>query len=146
MISIRSHSRKWPWRDCQPLIALVARSYLFCAGTRDLCVASYWIDTFVLKNWGKYLCYFAASSSPLRGNPTQCSRGSKKNFWRRCRGVCAKSTYQVPITIPISRITLFAICLSFSSPPLHPCRFIGPLFSVRLFSLASCFLCPNGPA
>ena len=33
----------------------------------------------------------------------------------------------------ISRITLFAICLSFSSPPLHPCRFIRPLFSVRLF-------------
>ena len=45
-----------------------------------------------------------------------------------------KSTYQVPITIPISRITLFAICLSFSSPPLHPCRFILPLFSIRLFS------------
>ena len=38
-----------------------------------------------------------------------------------------KSTYQVPITIPISCITLFAICLSFSSPPLHPCRFIRPL-------------------
>ena len=45
--------------------------------------------------------------------------------------LCKKSTYQVPITIPISRITLFAICLSFSSPPLHPCRFIRP-FSIRL--------------
>ena len=33
-----------------PFIALVARSYLFCAGTRDLRVASYWIDTLVLKN------------------------------------------------------------------------------------------------
>ena len=32
----------------------------------------------------------------------------------------------------ISRITLFAIWLSFSSPPLHPCRFIRPLISVRL--------------
>ena len=40
-------------------------------------MVSYWIDTLVLKNSGKYLCYFAASSSPLRGNPTQCSRGSK---------------------------------------------------------------------
>ena len=29
---------------------------------------SYWIDTLVLKNWGKYLRYFAASSLPLRGN------------------------------------------------------------------------------
>ena len=29
IISIRSHSRKWPWRDWQPLIALVASSYHF---------------------------------------------------------------------------------------------------------------------
>ena len=76
IISIRSHFRKWPWRDWQPLSALVALSYCFCVGTRDSRVASYWIDTLVLKNWGKYLRYFAASSSPLRGNPTQCSRGS----------------------------------------------------------------------
>ena len=37
--------------------------------------------------------YFAASSSPLRGNPTHCSRGSKKNFWRRCRGGSRKSRF-----------------------------------------------------
>ena len=76
IISIRSHFCKWPWRDWQPLSALVALSYCFCVGTSDSRVASYWIDTLVLKNWGKYLRYFAASSSPLRGNPTQCSRGS----------------------------------------------------------------------
>ena len=29
IISIRSHSRKWPWRDWQPLTALVASSYRF---------------------------------------------------------------------------------------------------------------------
>ena len=29
--------------------------------------ASYWIDTLVLKNWGKYLRYFAASPFPLQG-------------------------------------------------------------------------------
>ena len=34
----------------------------------------------------------------------------------------------------IPRITLFAICLSFSSPPLHLCRFICPS-SIRLFRL-----------
>ena len=66
---------------------------MFCAGTWDSLIASYWIDTLVLKNRGKYLRYFAASSSPLRGNPTQCLRGSKKNFWRRCRGVYAKSQH-----------------------------------------------------
>ena len=67
IISIRSHSRKWPCRDWQPLIALVARIYLFCVGARDSHVASYWIDTLVLKNWGKYLRYFAASPFPLQG-------------------------------------------------------------------------------
>ena len=33
-----------------PFIALVARFLFFCVGTRDLSVASYWIDTLVLKN------------------------------------------------------------------------------------------------
>ena len=96
----------------------------------------------------------------FKGKPTQCSRGSKKDFWRRCRGdlrqvksrfdsrqraisgtVAGKSTHKsrhtkYPSQTLIPRITLFAICLSFSSPPLHPCRFIRPLFSIRLFSLA----------
>ena len=33
-----------------PFIALVARFLFLCVGTRDLRVASYWIDTLVLKN------------------------------------------------------------------------------------------------
>ena len=33
-----------------PFIALAARFLFVCVGTRDLCVASYWIDTLVLKN------------------------------------------------------------------------------------------------
>ena len=33
-----------------PFIALVARLLFVCVGTRDLRVASYWIDTLVLKN------------------------------------------------------------------------------------------------
>ena len=78
IIFIRSHFCKWPWRYWQPFVALVARFLIVCAGTRDLRVVSYWIDTLVLKNWGKYLRYFTASSSPLRGNPTQCSRGSNE--------------------------------------------------------------------
>ena len=50
-----------------PFIALVARFLFVCVGTRDLRVASYWIDTLVLKNRGKYLRYFAASPFPLQG-------------------------------------------------------------------------------
>ena len=33
-----------------PFIALVARFLFVCVGTRELCGASYWIDTLVLKN------------------------------------------------------------------------------------------------
>ena len=33
-----------------PFIVLVARFLFVCAGTRDLRVVSYWIDTLVLKN------------------------------------------------------------------------------------------------
>ena len=57
--------------------------------------------------------------------------------------LCKKSTYQVPITIPISRITLFAICLSFSSPPNSPLPFYSPSLSILplyLPLLPVCFL------
>ena len=85
----------------------------------------------------------------FKGKPTQCSIGSKKDFWHRCQGDLRQvKTYQVPITTLILRITLFSICLSFSSPPLHPCRFIRSLFLspslfVRLFS--ACFAVMASP-
>ena len=82
IISIRSHSRKWPCRDWQPLITLVARIYLFCVGTRDSRVASYWIDTLVLKTEGNTYATLLHHPFLFKGKPTQCSRGSKKDFWR----------------------------------------------------------------
>ena len=50
-----------------PFIALVARFLFVFVGVWDFWGASYWIDTLVLKNWGKYLRYFAASPFPLQG-------------------------------------------------------------------------------
>ena len=83
-----------------PFIALVARILFVCVGARDSCVASYWIDTLVLKNWGKYLRYFGASPFPLQGKTNASSRGSKKDFWRRCRGGLrkVKSRFELPTT------------------------------------------------
>ena len=85
------------------------------------------------------LCCITLSSS--REKSTQCSRGSKKDFWCHCRGVYAQvKTYQVPITN--SSPSHYIIChlpLVFLSP-LHPCRFIRPLFLFASFSLASCLL------
>ena len=131
----------------------------------DLRVVSYWIDTLVLKNGGKYLRYFAPSPFPLQGKTNACSRGSKKDFWRRCRGgsrqvksrfdlsttrrflasLPERSTHKsrhtkYPSQTLIPRITLFVICLSFSSPPLHLCRFIRP-FSFVSFRLLLVCLC-----
>ena len=59
-----------------PFIALVARFLIVCAGTRDLRVVSYWIDTLVLKKRGKYSHYFAASPFPPQGKTNACSIGS----------------------------------------------------------------------
>ena len=130
-----------------PFITLVARFLFVCVGTRDLRVASYWIDTLVHKNWGKYLCYFAASSSPLRGNPTQFSRGSKKNFWCRCRGVCAK--VNIPSTHHNPYLPHYIIChlpLVFLSPT-SPLQFYSPSLSILplflrlpLLPVCSCLL------
>ena len=84
-----------------PFITLVARILFVCVGVRDSCVASYWIDTLVLKNWGKYLRYFAASPFPLQAKPTQA-----QDIARRISGAVAGEvftqvkTYQVPITNP----------------------------------------------
>ena len=100
----------------------------------------------------------------FKGKSTQCSRGIKKDFWRRCRGGSRKTSQDLtpdnesrrcrcksrhteyPSQTLIPRITLFAICLSFSSPPLRPCRVIHLFFfrSPSLFLFAflavSCLL------
>ena len=64
-----------------PFITLVARFLFVCVGTRDLCVVSYYIDTLVIKNRGKYLRCFAASPFPLQGKTNACSRGSNIPSW-----------------------------------------------------------------
>ena len=94
------------------------------------------------------LCCITLSSS--REN-----QRSAQEVARRIYGaVAGESTHKsrhtkYPSQTLLPRITLFAICLSFSSPPLHPCRFIRPLSlslhppSLSLFasfSLASCLL------
>ena len=125
---------------------LVARSYLFCAGTRDSRVASYWIDTLVLKNWGKYLRYFAASSFPLQGNPTQCSRGSKKISGAIAGESTQNSSYQVPITYPY--LPHYIIChlpLVFLSPT-SPLPFYSPSLSLFSLSFSICLFSLDFPS
>src|SRR5512141_2614367 len=74
----------------------------------------------------------------FKGKPTRAQEVA-----RRISGTVAgesthKSIYtKYPSQTLIPRITLFSTCLSFSSPPLHPCRFIRPHFPDRLFFACS---------
>ena len=54
-----------------PFIALVVSSLFVCIGAWDLWGASYWIDTLVLKNWGKILMLLCASPFPLQGKTNE---------------------------------------------------------------------------
>ena len=84
----------------------------------------------------------------FNSKPTRCSRGSKKDFWRRCRGGSRKTsqdltpdnesfvaplqvkTYQVPITNPY--LPHYVIChlpLVFLSPT-SPLLFYSPSLSI----------------
>ena len=68
----------------------------------------------------------------FKGKPTQCSRGSKKDFWRRCQGVYAKvnipSTHHNPY---LSHYIIFHLPLIFLSPT-SPLPFYLPSLSLSL--------------
>ena len=101
----------------------------------DLCIVSYWIDTLVLKTEENTYTTLLHHPFLFKGKPTQCSRGSKKDFCRRCRGVYAQvKTYQVPITYPY--LPHYIIChlpLVFLSPT-SPLPFYSPFFSLLSFT------------
>ena len=77
----------------------------------------------------------------FKGKPTHAQEVARRISSTVAGEIYAKLSHtKYPSQTLIPRITLFAICLSFSSPPLHPCRFIRPLFPFASFSLASCLL------
>ena len=85
------------------------------------------------------LCCITLSSSR---KTNASSRHNKKDFWRRCRGGL-RSSQDIPSThhkLISLAFTLFSICLSLSSPPLHSCHFIRALFPNLLLSLSLVFL------
>ena len=57
---------------------------------------SYWFDYLGIITEGNTYATLFHHPFLFKGKPTQCSRGSKKDFWRLCRGVYAQvkqSTY-----------------------------------------------------
>ena len=140
IISIRSHSRKWPWRDWQPLIALVASSYRFVQVRGTWAWPPNGLIPWFSKTEGNTYATLLHHPFLFKGKPTHAQEVVRRISGAVAGEIYAKSRHtKYPSQTLIPHITLFAICLSFSSPPLHPCRFIRP-FSVRLVSLASWLL------
>ena len=69
-----------------PFIALVARFLFVRVGTRDLRVVSTRLIPWFSKTEGNSYATLLYHPFLFKGKPTQCSRGSKKDFWRRCQG------------------------------------------------------------
>ena len=119
------------------------------------CVAwfSYWFDNLGLITEGNTYRHCAVSSLPLWGNIDVVVADIKRNFWRHCRGGSSQAPGHMPISSVVAgetsststrfliknlislQFTLFAICLSFSSPRRHKILpFYSPFFSFAVFS------------
>ena len=122
-----------------PLTRRVARSLFVCRCCLR-CVAwfSYWFDNLGFIFEGNTYRRCVASSLPLWGNTDVASSHIKRNFWRRCRGGSSTYTRFLITNLISSQFTLFFICLSFSSPPLHKIyRFIRLSFLFPILLLSS---------
>ena len=147
--------RRYPKGIDNPLYTSGCEKLLFVCRCYLRCVAwfSYWFDSlvFISEENTYYRC--AASSFPLWGNTDVVLVDIKRNFWRHCRGGSSQAPGHMPISSVVAgetsststrfliknlislQFTLFAICLSFSSPPLHKTlSFYSPSFSFVFFS------------
>ena len=101
------------------------------------CVAwfSYWFDNLGFISEGNTYHRCATWSLPLWGKTDIASSDIKRNFWRHCLGGSSTYTRFLITNLISSQFTLFAICLSFSSPPLQKnLPFYSPSFSFAIFS------------
>ena len=109
-----------------------------CVGLLRSLLQDWYLGSQKLREILTLLCCITLSSSR---KTKASSRRSKKDFWRHCRGGL-RSSQDIPSThhkLISLTFTLFAICLLFSSPPLHPCRFIRPLFPNLILSFSLAF-------
>src|SRR4051812_46503968 len=79
----------------------------------------------------------------FKGKPTQCSRGSKKDFCRRCRGgLCkVKSRFGLPTTSHFWR-RCRGVYAKFNTPSTHH-KPLSP--TLHYLPFASCFPLPTSP-
>ena len=76
----------------------------------------------------------------FKGKPTHAQEVARRISGTVAGEIYAQvKTYQVPITNSSPSHYIICHLPLVSSPPLHPCHFIRPLFSIRLFF--ACLLC-----
>ena len=144
-ISIRSHFRKWSWRDWQPLCRVGCEFFVCLCRFVGLVEKppTGLIPWFSKTEGNSYLLCCITLSSSRKTNAS--SRCSKNDFWHRCRGGL-RSSQDIPSThhkLISLAFTLFAIRLSFSSPPLLK-RFSKTFaFSLPSFRLIFCYHVPS---
>ena len=119
-----------------PLSRWVQVCLIVCAGIR-------WFVHYLLLDWyigsqneGNTYLYFAASPFPLQGKLTQAQDVARRISSAVDGEIFAQvKTYQVRITKPSpSHLHYLTFASRFPLPPLHPCRFIRPLFPNLLLS------------
>ena len=125
-----------------PLTRRVAKICYLCAGAVYVAWFSHWFDNLGFISEGNTYRCCAASSLPLWGNTDVASSDIKRNLWRYCRGGSSTYTRFLITNLIYLQFTLFAICLTFSSPPLHKnLPFYSSLFSFAVFSSDLSFPC-----
>ena len=126
----------YPWGIDNPSFTSGCK-YLFFVCRRCLCGVvwfSYWFDNLDLITEGNTYHSCVASSLPLWGKTDVVQANIKRNFWHSCQGASSTSTRFLITNLISLQFTLFSICLSFSSPPLHKnLPFYSPPFSFAIF-------------
>ena len=119
-----------------PLSRWVQVGVCLCRYSGACRVVSNWIDTLVIKTEGNTYATLLHHPFLFKGKTNASSRGSRKNFWRRCWGDLRHGkTYQVPIIN--SHLSHYIIC---HSPLIFPSPTSKTIFektfpsSVRLFA------------
>ena len=126
------------WRDWQPLYSVGCKLFCVCAGTLDLTRFSYWIDTLVLKLREILTAPVLHHPFLFKGKTNASSRGSKKNFWRRCRGGSSQELIQV--SVANSSLAFTFLPLVFLSPTSEKQKFTK-IFAFFVCLSFACVLC-----
>ena len=118
--------------------------FVFRSRLRGVRRFSYWFDNLGIITEGNTYRRYTASSLPLWGN-TDVVQATSKGISGAVAGETSSTSTRFLIKNLVSlQFTLFSICLSFSSPPLHKnLPFYSPSFSFAVFSSDLFFVCNN---